>query len=91
MPENKLRSIGTIFLVIDFLIIWYTKINEVIKKNIFIIINFKLKLFTSLQAVPSSFADLAEKIVPSVVNISTTQTVKTSSINSFSVPTRIPI
>ena len=25
MPENKLRSIGTIFLVIGFLIIWYTK------------------------------------------------------------------
>ena len=24
-PENKLRSIGTIFLVIGFLIIWYTK------------------------------------------------------------------
>ena len=30
------------------------------------------------KAVPSSFADLAEKLMPSVVNISTTQTVKTT-------------
>ena len=36
--------------------------------------------FTVLKAkpVPSSFADLAEKLMPSVVNISTTQTVKTT-------------
>ena len=34
------------------------------------------------KAVPESFADLAEKLMPSVVNISTTQTVKTSS-NQF--------
>ena len=36
--------------------------------------------FSSIQAraVPSSFADLAEKLMPSVVNISTTQTVKTT-------------
>jgi len=30
------------------------------------------------DAVPDSFADLAEKLMPSVVNISTTQTIKTS-------------
>jgi len=30
------------------------------------------------KAVPESFADLAEKLMPSVVNISTTQTIKTS-------------
>ena len=29
--------------------------------------------------VPSSFADLAEKLMPSVVNISSTQTIKTTS------------
>ena len=29
------------------------------------------------KAAPESFADLAEKLMPSVVNISTTQTVKT--------------
>ena len=34
------------------------------------------------KAVPSSFADLADKLMPSVVNISTTQTVKTST-NQF--------
>ena len=45
------------------------------------IIYFLLILnFTTFQAkaVPSSFADLAEKLMPSVVNISTTQTVKTT-------------
>jgi len=31
------------------------------------------------KAVPSSFADLAEKLMPSVVNISSTQTIKTTS------------
>ena len=42
----------------------------------FIVINF-----SALQAkpVPDSFADLADKLMPSVVNISTTQTVKTTS------------
>ena len=30
------------------------------------------------KTIPSSFADLAEKLMPSVVNISTTQTIKTS-------------
>ena len=41
-------------------------------------------LATSLnaQAVPASFADLAEKLMPSVVNISTTQIITTKS-NSF--------
>ncbi len=40
--------------------------------------------FTSINAkpVPESFADLAEKLMPSVVNISTTQTVKTTT-NQF--------
>ncbi|MDA8757624.1 Do family serine endopeptidase, partial [Candidatus Pelagibacter bacterium] len=40
--------------------------------------------FSSIQAkaVPDSFADLAEKLMPSVVNISTTQTVKTTQ-NTF--------
>ena len=40
--------------------------------------------FSSIQskAVPESFADLAEKLMPSVVNISTTQTVRTTT-NQF--------
>ena len=50
------------------------------------IINFSLILillsfstsFVHSKAIPSSFADLAEKLMPSVVNISTTQTITTS-------------
>ena len=38
--------------------------------------------FSKSQSVPASFADLAEKLMPSVVNISTTQTVKTTT-NQF--------
>ena len=44
-----------------------------------VVLNFSL---VQAKAVPSSFADLAEKLMPSVVNISTTQTVKTST-NQF--------
>ncbi len=52
-----------------------------IKKIFFLLIILN---FSSIQAraVPSSFADLAEKLMPSVVNISTTQTVKTTT-NQF--------
>ena len=46
----------------------------------FIFINFSI--FGNAKDVPSSFADLAEKLMPSVVNISTTQTV-TTNINPF--------
>ena len=42
---------------------------------IVLIISPQLKLFA--QNHPSSFADLAEKLMPSVVNISTTTMVKT--------------
>ena len=35
--------------------------------------------FAQSKTTPSSFADLAEKLMPSVVNISTTQTIKTTS------------
>ena len=51
-----------------------------LKKIFFIFIVLNL---TSLNAkpVPGSFADLAEKLMPSVVNISTTQTVKTTTNN----------
>ena len=51
------------------------------------IINFSLILIllsfpTSLthsKTIPSSFADLAEKLMPTVVNIASTQTIKTTS------------
>ena len=41
------------------------------------ILNFST--ISKSQSIPASFADLAEKLMPSVVNISTTQTVVTRS------------
>ena len=35
--------------------------------------------FAHAKMVPSSFADLAEKLMPSVVNIASTQTIRTTS------------
>ena len=52
----------------------------------FYIINFILIIFfstpVSAKKVQASFADLAEKLMPSVVNISTTQTIK-GAVNPF--------
>ena len=50
-----------------------------IRKTFFGILFFSL-IFSSLnsQTIPASFADLAERLMPSVVNISTTQTIKTT-------------
>ncbi len=42
-----------------------------------LVLSFQAKSFS--KGVPSSFADLAEKLMPSVVNISTTTTIKTQS------------
>ena len=51
-----------------------------IKKFIFVLIfTICLPLSSNSQTIPGSFADLAEKLMPSVVNISTTQTVVTRS------------
>ena len=52
-----------------------------IKKIFFIFIISNISTAHSKSA-PDSFADLAEKLMPSVVNISTTQTVKTTSNNN---------
>ena len=48
-------------------------------RKILLILFFNLFFFNFLNAkpIPDSFADLAEKLMPSVVNISTTQTIKT--------------
>ena len=48
----------------------------------FIFFYFFFNIQGNSKAVPSSFADLAEKLIPSVVNISTTQTVLTN-VNPF--------
>ena len=52
------------------------------KKIFFILLILNFSSSINAKLVPESFADLAEKLMPSVVNISTTQTVKTSS-NQF--------
>jgi len=56
-------------------------------KNYKILINFTLVIILLIfpvfpsesKTIPNSFADLAKKLMPSVVNISTTQTIKTTS------------
>ncbi len=50
-------------------------------KILFFLIVFSFS-FANAKPVPESFADLADKLMPSVVNISTTQTVKTTT-NQF--------
>ena len=45
---------------------------------ILIVLSFPIS-FTHAKNVPSSFADLAEKLMPSVVNIASTQTIRTTS------------
>ncbi len=44
-----------------------------------IILTINFSVISNSQTVPASFADLAEKLMPSVVNISTTQTIVTRS------------
>ena len=44
-----------------------------------LIFTFGFSIQSNSQSVPASFADLAERLMPSVVNISTTQTVTTTS------------
>ncbi len=44
-----------------------------------LILTFSFSFQSNSQSVPASFADLAERLMPSVVNISTTQTVVTKS------------
>ena len=47
---------------------------------VFLVFNFSI--FANAENAPKSFADLAEKLMPSVVNISTTQTIVTN-VNPF--------
>jgi len=44
----------------------------------FIFLNLGFINFSNAKTIPNSFADLAERLMPSVVNISTTQTIKTN-------------
>ncbi len=54
---------------------------KLISKILFFLIIFNFS-FANSKPVPDSFADLADKLMPSVVNISTTQTVRTTT-NQF--------
>ena len=67
----------------DFLLFGILKIKMKKIKILFavlLVVNFSF--FANAKNVPESFADLAEKLMPSVVNISTTQTIITN-INPF--------
>ena len=67
----------------DFLLFGLLKIKMKKVKILFVaffVVNFSF--FANAKNVPESFADLAEKLMPSVVNIATTQTVITN-INPF--------
>ena len=44
----------------------------------FVFLNLAFINFSNAKTIPNSFADLAERLMPSVVNISTTQTIKTN-------------
>ena len=52
--------------------------KKIFKKLIVYCFFFNLSFFANANSAPSSFADLAEKLMPSVVNISTTQTIVTT-------------
>jgi len=59
-------------------------------KNIlltFVFFNLGFVNFSNAKPIPGSFADIAEKLMPSVVNISTTQTIKT---NANQLPFQFP-
>ena len=55
------------------------KMRNFLKIFVFAILFLNFSSPASSENIPSSFADLAEKLMPSVVNISTTQTVTTRS------------
>ena len=51
---------------------------KLFKKIFFILLILNFSSSANAKPIPESFADLAEKLMPSVVNISTTQTVRTT-------------
>ena len=53
----------------------------------FLVFNFGFINLSNAKPIPDSFADLAERLMPSVVNISTTQTIKT---NTNQLPFQFP-
>ena len=53
--------------------------KKIIKFSLILILLSFPTSFASSKTIPVSFADLAEQLMPSVVNISSTQTIKTTS------------
>ncbi len=53
--------------------------KQIIKFSLILILLSFPNSFANSKTIPSSFADLAEKLMPSVVNIASTQTIKTTS------------
>ena len=67
----------------DFLLFGILRIKMKKVKTLFVVLLvFNFSFFSNAKNVPESFADLAKKLMPSVVNISTTQTIVTN-INPF--------
>ncbi len=66
--------------------------NKIFKSSLIILFLINLNTASYSSNVPSSFADLAEELMPSVVNISTTQTVvtKTNPFPNFQFPPGSP-
>ena len=70
-------------LLLDFLLFGILRIKmKKIKILLVVLLVVNFSFFANAKNVPESFADLAEKLMPSVVNISTTQTIVTN-INPF--------
>ena len=56
---------------------------KILKKLIIVFLISSFSSNINANTRPDSFADLAEKLMPSVVNISTTQTIRTTNNNQF--------
>ncbi len=56
---------------------------KILKKLIIVFLITSYSSNINANSRPDSFADLAEKLMPSVVNISTTQTIRTTNNNQF--------
>ena len=53
--------------------------KKYLKSLIILIFSFNFLIASNAKEIPASFADLAERLMPSVVNISTTTTITTRS------------
>ena len=67
--------------------------KKIIKFSLILILLSFPTTFANSKNVPNSFADLAEQLMPSVVNISSTQTIKTTSnpFKNFQFPPGSPL